>query len=393
MRIGIITVQRAPNYGAMLQCYALQQYLIKRGYECEVIDLLRPDHTEYISSAYKPYALEKKTFSVVAFINKLRKNIGFYLLGYAYKKRKFSKTYKRELQHKIEMFNSFNDEMLYSKKYCSIQELYDSPPVYDVYMTGSDQLWNPTQPYCVEPYFLTFVINGGKKVSYATSIGVSVIPEAIRDSYLSWLSDYDLISVREQNAVDLLSPKLSKEIVRLIDPTFLLKPSEWLNIADESLLVCKEKYLFYFTIGFYSDLHQYLKKYCKKNNLKLVYIVHGSSDSPCNNEIHEIGLIDVSPKQWLGLIRNAEKVVTDSFHGSVFSILFKKNFISYIDSSNTRGSRIENLLALFNLENQLFRTGEEPNWLEEDLNYDVVFEKIKKEKKRAELFINKINEL
>ena len=390
MKIGILTVQRAPNYGAMLQCYALQKYIISLGNDCEVIDLLRPYHPDFIPTpGYEPFCnVHKKSR-----IRTIRSFIGHYIHRYEANTKKFETIYKTQLIHQKELFEAFDKRIIYSKQFKSIGELYEKPPVYDVYMTGSDQLWNPTQPYCIEPFFLTFVKNGGKKVSFATSIGVSKLPEDIRKKYVHWLSDYDLISVREQEAVNILSNELNAPIHKLIDPTFLLFSSEWEDLMDRSLSIYKENYVFCFTLSYQAGLHNYLKEYTRKQGLKLVYIVHAFQDAPYTNSENEIGLIDVSPEQWLGLIYNAKEIFTDSFHGSVFSILFKKDFYSYIPSTNHRGSRIENLLSLFDLDNRIFRNLKTFKSIQQVINYTQVFRQIEEERHKSIVFLKNIFDL
>ena len=189
MKIGILTVHRAPNYGALLQCYALQHYLNISGYECMVIDLLRPYHDAYIPTpGYEPFDVKKIHRS---FKGEIKKFIGHYLHRYDANNRKFSNVYAKEIAHKKELFARFDKRIAYTRQYNSIGELYANPPLFDIYITGSDQLWNPTQPYCIEPYFLTFV-KEGRKISYATSIGVSSIPDEIKQKYVSWPSNPQL---------------------------------------------------------------------------------------------------------------------------------------------------------------------------------------------------------
>lgn len=386
MKIGILTVHRAPNYGAMLQCYALQHYLKSLGYVCKVIDLLRPYHEDYIQTpGFEPFNMKKVHRNIKG---EIKKFLGHYLHRYDANNKKFSITYAREIAHKKEQFSQFDKRIDYTKEYKSIGELYANPPLFDVYVTGSDQLWNPTQPYCIEPFFLTFV-KSGRKISYATSIGVSNIPESIKQKYISWLNSYDFISVREKEAKDILMG-VNKPIYKIIDPTFLLPKAEWENLMDTSLEVMKEKYIFCFTLSYLSDLHSYLKKYSKQQSIKYVYVVHAFQDAPytCKDK-NVIGLIDVSPEQWLGLIHNANEIFTDSFHGTVFSLIFGKSFYSYIPSFNKRGSRIENLLQLFNLKERIIYSLNDFIKDQKCIDFNEVNTIIKKERTKATDFLNK----
>lgn len=386
MKIGILTVHRAPNYGALLQCYALQHYLNILGYECMVIDLLRPYHDGYIPTpGYEPFDVKKIHRS---FKGEIKKFIGHYLHRYDANNRKFSNVYAKEIAHKKELFARFDKRIAYTRQYNSIGELYANPPLFDIYITGSDQLWNPTQPYCIEPYFLTFV-KEGRKISYATSIGVSSIPDEIKLKYVSWLRSYDYISVREKEAQDILSG-INKPVYRIIDPTFLLPATKWEEIIDTSLDLCENEYVFGFTLSYISDFHSFMKKYARRQNKKYVYIVHAFQDAPytCNDK-NVIGLIDVSPEQWLGLIHNASEIFTDSFHGTVFSLIFGKSFYSYIPSFNNRGSRIENLLQLFGLKERIIYNLKDCAFEAKTIDYRNVNGIIEKEREKASAFLNK----
>lgn len=386
MKIGILTVHRAPNYGAMLQCYALQHYLKDLEYDCKVIDLLRPYHDGYIPTpGFEPFDMKKIHRNLKG---EIKKFIGHYLHRYDANNKKFSKTYAKEIAHKNEQFASFDKRIAYTRQYSSIGELYANPPLFDIYVTGSDQLWNPTQPYCIEPFFLTFA-KSGRKISYATSIGVSSIPEAIKQKYVSWLNSYDYISVREKEAQDILSD-VNKPIYKIIDPTFLLPTIKWEEIMDTSLDLYKGEYVFCFSLSYLSDLHSFLKKYAKQQNKKYVYVVHAFQDAPytCKDQ-NVIGLIDVSPEQWLGLIHNASEIFTDSFHGTVFSLMFGKSFYSYIPSFNKRGSRIENLLQLFGLKERIIYNINDCALDKKAIDYIKVNAIIEKEREKAIDFLNK----
>lgn len=387
MNVGFITVHRAPNYGAMLQCFALQQYIEGMGHECKVIDLLRPYHEGFVhTEGFEPFDAKKIHKS---FVGEIRKFIGHYLHRYEANNKKFAKVYKENLKRRQELFDAFDKRITYTKQYKSIGELYANPPQFDVYITGSDQLWNPTQPYCIEPFFLTFVKNGAKKISYATSIGLSSLPESINQQYIKWLNDYDYISVREQEAVNMLSKGISKTIHKVVDPTLLMDKQFWERLAVVKPEFVHEKYVFCFTLSYLSELHSYLKKYAKEKGMKYVYIVHAFQDAPyTNKDKNVIGLIDISPEEWLGLIQNAEEIFTNSFHGTVFSLIFEKKFYSYIPSNNKRGSRIVNVLEMIKLKNHIIYDIKNFIPQEERINYDAVNKILQEERKKGEAFLN-----
>ena len=222
-KVGIITIHNSPNYGACLQSYALYRYIQQQGNDVEIIDLHR-------AFAYEDYIPSNKYVSSRSvkrsLLSKIKGNVKS-LIGI---KPKNPSLYSPLA---IKKFDEFNSIIKLSKPYRGIDELYANPPLYDLYISGSDQLWNPTQAYCLEPYFLTFVPNGqGKKISYATSVGITDLRDNEKKDFAKWLNLYDDISVREYQAQRLLQGLLAnKKVNQVADPTFLLDPKDWKNMA------------------------------------------------------------------------------------------------------------------------------------------------------------------
>ena len=147
-KIGIITIHNSPNYGASLQSFALYKYIEQQGYECELIDLHRPHYVDFKRS--KKYLAYREN-SIVKIKRIIKRLIG-----------RKSSLYFSSAKNKFDLFNR---QIRLSRPYCGIDELYADPPHYDLYITGSDQLWNPAQPFCLEPYFLTFAPSEAKKIA------------------------------------------------------------------------------------------------------------------------------------------------------------------------------------------------------------------------------------
>ena len=159
MKIGIITIHRSQNnYGAALQAFALWKYVTSLGFDCEIIDLYRPIHIGFQASRVHLPLRKKEKRTIKSFFKNIK---GLFT------KSKKQKTKRILTPEAVQRFEEFNSLIKYSHPYFSVDSLYDNPPEYDVYITGSDQVWNPTMPYCIEPYFLNFVTNGGRKLSYA----------------------------------------------------------------------------------------------------------------------------------------------------------------------------------------------------------------------------------
>lgn len=336
MKIGIITIHNSPNYGACLQSFALYKYLKQQGHDVEIIDLHRP-------VAYRDYVPSKK---YVAYRRKKQskkncvKSMVRSLFGI---KPKVSNLYSEAALSK---FTEFNSVIKLSRPYRGIDELYANPPKYDLYISGSDQLWNPTQIYCLEPYFLTFVPQGqGKKISFATSIGITELRENEENDFKTWLDSYDSICVREKQAQSLLQKLLPhKHIEQVADPTFLLSPDYWKSIA---VMPAQKGYILVFTLQYNPTIINYCRKLGNESGLNIVVL--GQIQPDCPDGSYE-SVKDAGPKEFLGYIANAEMVITDSFHCTVFSlILGAKNFYTYISPDNNRGSRIIDLLETYNL--------------------------------------------
>lgn len=334
-KVGIITIHNSPNYGACLQSYALYEYIREQGADCEIIDVHRPVNKDYV------YERRYKSFRNNPFTIKKRiQNLIRTALG-----RKL-KIFTSPLSE--QRFNAFNAAIHCSRPYTRLSELKKNPPIYDLYISGSDQLWNPSQPYCLEPYFLTFAPKGKKKISYATSIGLSELTEPEKNKFKEWLASYDAISVRERQAKQLLDSFVGREVATVADPTFLLDVQHWKELANYPSI--QGKYIAVFLLSSNPELVQYAIRLSQESGYKLIFLKQKlplySNDYIIDNEM--------GPWEFLGYLGNASVVITDSFHGTVFSILMgADNFFTYIHPNNKRGSRITDLLATFRLEDHL----------------------------------------
>lgn len=334
MKVGIITIQKSPNYGACLQAYSLYSFLKNHGVECEIIDLLRPTHSEYIQSkTYLPYRKQD-----LGLFKRIKRYCRRFL-----KKQPSNKTLTPLAQQK---FDAFNSSIQYSKIYYSIDELYKDPPQYDIYITGSDQLWNPTIGFCIEPYFLTFVNNGGRKISYATSIGINELEDNEKCDFSKWLADYYSVSVREESAASLLSTLVSQKIMQVCDPSFLLESDLWKSKMIAPTI--NESYLLLFTLGYNKTLLDFCLRLSRESEKKLVYLCLYHPNTDISAEY--MAVKSAGPQEFLGYIANADMVITNSFHGTVFSlILGNGNVFSHVPSTQKRGKRITDLLKTYNM--------------------------------------------
>lgn len=378
MKVGIVTIHNSPNYGACLQSYALYKYIEQQGHDVEIIDLHRPfAYADYVPS--KKYTCSRPVMTT--WKQRLKQSVKK-VMGI---KEKHISLYSSTA---IRKFEEFNSSIKFSHPYCGIDELYANPPIYDLYITGSDQLWNPTQAYCLEPYFLTFVPKGKRKISFATSIGITDLRENEKRSFGEWLGSYEAISVRESQAKELLETILPhKEICKVADPTFLLSQNVWQKLSIRPSTF--NPYILLFTLRHEPQMLDYCKRLSKESGLQLIELGQVQPEVG-NNEY--VAVKDAGPKEFLGYIENAELVITDSFHCTVFSLIMGvKNFYTYIAPTNNRGSRITDLLNVYGLRHHLLGGDLSKSFKElmsDKIDYVDIEGKMKTERLYAQTFLN-----
>ncbi len=325
MKIGIITIHKSTvNAGASLQCYALWRYLREKSCDVEVIDLLR-------ESAHKSYKRSKgdKKLSIAVRFRKGIKSLVFLLLG-------LNKRFKVRRR----LFDKFNNKITYSQEFSNIDALYANPPKYDIYISGSDQIWNPLMRFSNKPYLLDFAAEGSKRVAYASSFSIDSLPLDVKPLYKELLERYDSISVRENSGESIVEELLSESCPVVLDPTFLLTKEQWLDLANSSADI-KEPYLLVYTLHYDSKIIEMSSIIAKEKGWKLVLTI--SSERKIRDSRIDEQVFDVGPSQWISLISGAEMVMTNSFHGTVFSMILAKPFLTLLDSKSKLNSRIETL--------------------------------------------------
>ena len=318
-KIGILTYHNTLNYGATLQAYALARKCHELGYECEIVNYV----CKPIMRAY--------TIPMGLAIGKIPKSLFSYLISSPWRK-----TLKRE-------FDAFrNNYMSVSDKKYIRKTIHQAEREYDMFIVGSDQVWNTDLTFSDNSYFLDFIKDGKKKNSYAASFGRLRLSSIDEVALSKLLKDFQRILVREAKALDLLSQlgRLDGEVV--LDPTFLLTRDHWNDICARECLV-KKAYLLLFKVPNSYELDNYVQEYAKKNGLEIIYIHRTVRGKPYANSVR-----CASPQHFLQLIRDAHTVVTGSFHGICFSLIFEKNFY-YALQPNDRNVRMQDIMALIGL--------------------------------------------
>jgi hypothetical protein len=320
VKTATITYHSAHNFGAVLQAYALQQKLIQLGYENEIINL----RTKQSIVAYK-------IFKPIKNIKALLVNLISFLKYFS-----LSRGYVR--------FELFIDEMQKTKLFHTYEELVQNPPKADVYICGSDQIWNVTN-FVNKAFFLRFGTKGVKKISYAASLGTSTIKEDKKDVFREMLSGIDCVGVRETTAKYLLKNEYNIDAQVNIDPVFLLSKDKWQLISKKPNI--KKPYLLVYSLYNPPLLNKTLKAIKELYNLEVVVI----SSLGVTKVYYDTLICDAGPEEFLGLIENATAVVASSFHGTAFSVILEKPFLSVVNP--VLGSRIVDLLETLGLKDRV----------------------------------------
>lgn len=334
MKIKTITCHDVYNYGASLQAYALQYFLMSLGHDVEIIDY-KPD---YMRNHYKFWYVPKSS----RFYEKANKSVLFkFLLCCYFAPMRFS-TYGRKNK-----FDLFRKEFLHlTRRYNIYNELQNYPPDADVYIAGSDQIWNSSLSNGKDPsFFLQFGDKKVKRIAYAASFGIPEIEEKHKAMNRKWLETFDAIAVRESTGVGILK-SLGIDGVEVLDPVYLLTKSEWEYLAGEKRIY-NNRYLLIYDLCLNDDrLYIEAKKISEKYNLKIIS-VDGTAKCPYADK----NISDAGPREFLNLIKNAEFVITNSFHATSFSIIFHIPFAVFYKYNNI--SRMHDLLVQLGLINCL----------------------------------------
>lgn len=326
-KVAIITRHAIANYGSLLQTIALQNQIEKLGYKAEIINFIRNDET-----------ILNKVMTDARMKKKWNRNI---VTRYLYCLIRMPVNIYGEIR-----FKQYRKKYLnLTKRYESIEALRKNKPKADVYMTGSDQVWGPILNGKYESaYFLDFCNENDKRVSYAASFGKTNFVSTDKDKYIQMLNKYNKITVREDSAVELLNKEDIKS-KQVIDPTLLLTPMEWEKLLGNSNRKISEKYAVVYQIHNNKELEKYAKEFAKKAGIKLIRI------SPSLHQIFRGGKFVYTPTlgEFVSYIKHAEYVITDSFHGTVFSINFNTPLVTLLPKTGT-STRNTSILRLMGLE-------------------------------------------
>lgn len=334
MKVGILTMHKVVNYGSALQAYALQRFLTDNRIKSEIIDYIFTN---------KPHGIKNWIRYIVKcdFLKDIKFR-AFWRENYILSKRSFSQR----------------------------NELTEDKCKYDIYLTGSDQVWNPNH----EGFELTFMFDFikspiAKKISYASSFSTCVIPEIYKAKYRELLSKYSSISVREGNALHLIKELTGENATWVCDPTLLLSKEIWKDLGNRAKIRIKQPYILFYILTYaynpYPEIEKIIHQIQKQFPGKKYVFLNGKVTD--RKRLNSIVINNVSPYDFISLIERAEFIVTTSFHGTAFAVNFRKPFYSIIQSDLTLDDRMYSLLDKVGLKKRAICYDKEMNF--ENMEY------------------------
>lgn len=352
-RTAIVTWTSHRNYGTYLQAYALQHVISGLGCQNRILD----DSTIIGGFA-------KKRFSPVRWLKNL---------SWLYPSRA---EFNRRHQSALLEYEAFRIRHMDVDSHWHAES--ERPSGYDIYIAGSDQIWSPNVPFSDYYYLAGF---DGRKVAYAPSFGASDIPDAHLDRISGLVAEFESLSVREPSAAVRLEERLGLKARVVSDPTLLLNASQWDSLLAEDGIGEEntgERYALCYLLTYNSEYLSYIRRYCASKGLKLKVLT-------VNEKMMGAGDEDVytGPVGFIDAVRKAEVVFTDSFHGSIFSILYSRNLLIFkrfaSDSKINQNSRVEFLVERLGLSGRLVDvSGLNDSWDDSAIDYEKVSSEVER---------------
>lgn len=362
MKIGIITFHEAINFGAVLQTYALQKTVQKFNVECDIID----------------YKNDKFKIDYKAFNKNNIKGVNSFIkeLSYLYIKSVKRSKFKKFINNNIQLSKIVDSQNMLSK----INNEYHK------FITGSDQVWNLGCTNNDVNYFLDFVTCISKKNSYAASFGIAEIPNEQKDKYKKLLKSFNNISVREIQGAKIVKDLVNRDASVNLDPTLLLNKEEW-SIVCNNINSIKEDYILVYLMAHSDTIMRFAEDLSKKTACKIIHINSNIIKRASGKYIRTAG-----PSEFIKLFIEAKYIVTNSFHGTVFSINFNKNFfVELLPPPAKVNSRLENVMDLFDLRDREIINGKNDNILK-NIDYREVNYILNNERKKSLEYLKSIIE-
>lgn len=365
MKVCTITCHDVYNHGASLQAYALMKYLKNIGNQVEIIDY-KPD---YLSTHYNMFAINNP---------KWEKNIILKTIYISLKLPRRLISLKRKKE-----FDNFRNEYLSitNKRYTSNEELRKNIPDADIYLCGSDQIWNSLHKNGKDPaFYLDFVPNNKIKASYAASFATDTIDNKYKSMVKTMISKLDGVSIREKSGVKIVKDLGIENAINVVDPVFLLDKDEWDKIGTESF---DEKYILVYDFDKSSLVEKLAKDIANTKGYKIYTI---NTDKPKYADKH----FNLSgPKTFVSLVKNAEMVISNSFHAVVFSVIYNKN-IAIVNRKENINTRMRDLLDDLQLKDRLINENYKIENILKDIDFEISNQILKKNISFSKKYLDKI---
>lgn len=357
MKICTMTCHHVYNYGATLQAFALQHYLESLGHEVEIIDYRLPSHRRYEWSYISPVS---RLYNLTQIIPFLKWPVSLY------SNRNYLKTWGRK-----KSFDKFDANYLHftKKTYRTIEELRDNPPKADMYIAGSDQIWNTDMLNGHSPaYYLDFGDKDTGRISYAASFGISEIANEYKAFVKEEIGKLNSISVREKSGSIILEELGFSNVDVVCDPVFLLSKAEWEKIAllSKSSNLKKGSYILLYDFIGDEQVETFCKQLSKDTGKKIVSV---NDFEP--RYYADVNINDAGPLEFISLIDNAAYVVANSFHATAFSVILEKDFYTFSLNTQRNSSRMSDFMNIVGLQNRFQAIQRQP-----EINYKLVMNKL-----------------
>lgn len=357
-RVGIITMHRVLNYGSALQAYALQKKITDLGFNCEIIDYVYPNN-HHQNNVKK--SLKSKLYYWLSVTPGIR----------------LLKQMKRMIPLFWKEYFKLSPITFHSK-----EELKANYPNYDIYITGSDQVWNPRFVKDDYSFLLDFVSHDCRKISYASSFSCNTLDASLRNKYSEFLKQYNSLSVRENNSRFLIKQLINKDAEVTVDPTLLLSLDEWSGLCavhtGKISKIIRKKYILAYLLFYAFESRPYvfdlLKYIQREKGYKVVFI----GNKPRGFEGDSISVGGIYPGDFIHLFKNASFVVTTSFHGTAFAVNFGIPFYSVVNDINSGDDRQVSLLEQLGIKNRLVPLNTPFNNINNQFESEIIKTKLEK---------------
>lgn len=364
MKIKTITCHDVYNVGASLQAYALATYLKTLGHDVEIIDY-KPD---YLSGHYRLWG------GVNAVYDKP-------VVRQAYCLVKFPGRLARKLGKRKRRFDRFTAQYLpLTERYSSFRKLEQNPPQADVYIAGSDQIWNTLFSNGRDPaFYLQFAPQSSTKASYAASFAAAEIADGWSDKLADWISDLDYVSVREGSGLDILRKLGITRGYQVMDPVFLLDASAWSRFSGQWKNPVRQPYVLLYDFDRSREMADFAGEIARKNGWQLISFL--------KNPYIKKDFSDEGPIAFVSLICGAKAVVSNSFHATAFSLIFHKEFWVF-DREEGINARMRDLMKLVGVEGRIASKKRR----NDEIDYDTVQDNIDRVEKISKDYLEMVLE-